>query len=167
MHAAHSLLWIKTLLVGGFAGYLTLFVLNNVMEPGTNSAAVPRMMTMRELKDDPPLGKGVLWRAIDSPLIHRLAYRGVVVVQTAAAVLLWRAAVMLILALAHGYAAGDVDGAIAAANLGMLVFLGLAFAFVLTGLWFMSWVKLGPMEGAHTTMLFLALFGVIAINVGA
>jgi predicted small integral membrane protein len=163
---SESLLWIKALLVGGYATYLTLFVLNNVTDPVTNSGAIEPMMTMRGLKEDPLLGRGVVWRAIDSPFIHRAAYRIVIAIQAVAAVLLWRATVMLVEAGTRGYRASDVHSAVGAANLGMLVFVGLAFAFMLTGLWFMYWVKMGPVEQAHTTLLFIALFGVIIINLG-
>jgi predicted small integral membrane protein len=159
-----TLLWIKTLLVGGLAGYLTLIVLNNVTDPLTNSAAVGRMMTMRELKEDPLLGRGVVWRAIDSGLVHRAAYRLVIVVQVAAAGLLWRALVMLVHAGLDGWAAADARPGIAAANLGLLVLVALALAFILTGLWFSYWVKMAPVQQAHTTLLFLSLLSVIIVN---
>ena len=166
MSQSESLLWLKALLAGGYAAYLTLFVLNNVTDPVTNRGAIEPMMTMRGLKADPPLGQGAVWRAIDSPLIHRTAYRIVIVFQAIAAALLWRATVMLIEAGAGGYHGGDIRSAVAAANLGLFVFVALALAFVLTGLWFVSWVKMGPVEQAHTTLLLIALFGVIVVNLG-
>src|SRR5262249_29342395 len=125
MGPGESLLWIKALLVGGYALYLSLFVWNNVSDPLTNSGAIEPMMTMRGLKEDPLLGRGVVWRAVDSPMIHRLAYGLVIIVQAVAAVLLWRATVMLVHAGATGYARADIRSAIGAANLGLLVFLGL------------------------------------------
>jgi predicted small integral membrane protein len=166
MSPAETLLWIKTLVVGGYAIYLSLFVLNNVTDPVTNSGAIEPMMTMRALKEDPPVGRRVVWRAIDSPRIHRASYVLVILMQAATAILLWRAGVLMVDAIAGGYAAGDIRSAMAAANLGMLVLLALAFAFVLGGLWFVSWVKMGSVEQAHTTLLFIALFGVVVINLG-
>jgi predicted small integral membrane protein len=166
VNPSQSLLWIKALVAGGYALYLTLFVLNNVTDPVTNSGAIEPMMTMRGLKEDPPLGQGVVWRAIDSPSMHKAAYRMVIVVQAVAAVLLWRGTVMLVQAGVGGYGASDVRSAVGAVNLGMLVLVALALAFVLTGLWFVNWVKMGGVEQAHTTLLFIALFGVIVINLG-
>jgi len=86
--------------VGGYALYVSLFVWNNMSDPLTNSGAIEPMMTMRGLKEAPLLGRGVVWRAVDSPL------------------------------------------------------------------WFVYWVKMGPVQQAHTTLLFIALFGVIVVNLG-
>jgi predicted small integral membrane protein len=94
--AADALSVITVLVVLGPAGYLTLFVVNNVTDPGTDTAAIPRMSSMRELRQDPPLGRGVLWRAVDSTSVHRFAYRSVIVAQAVGALVLWCAAVLLI-----------------------------------------------------------------------
>lgn len=167
MSPSESLLWIKVVVVGGYAIYLTLLVLNNVTDPVTNSGAIEPMMTMRALKEDPPLGRGALWRAVDSPLVHKAAYGIVIVIEAVAAALLWRAAIMLGGAGAGGYGEDRVRAAVAAADLGLLVLVGLALAFLLTGLWFVYWVKMGGVEQAHTTLLFIALLGVIVVNLGA
>ena len=146
---------IKVLVVAGLAGYLTLFVLNNVTDRRTNFAAIPRMMTMRELKADPPLGSGVVWRAIDSPAVHRAAYVLVIVVQAVGAVLLWWAALLL----ARGAAGG-----LGMANLGLLVFVALFLGFLLVGLWFSYWVKMGPVQQGHLALLQVGLAAVIVVN---
>jgi predicted small integral membrane protein len=146
------LIAIKVLIVAGLAGYLTLFVVNNLTDPRTNSAAIPRMMTMRDLRADPPLGSGVLWRAIDSPTLHRLAYRVVIAVQAVGAFLLWWGAATL------GWAGLTV------ANLGLLVFIALFLGFLLAGLWFSYWVKMGPVQQGHLTLLLVGLAAVIVVN---
>lgn len=117
MDPSDVLVWIKAVVVAGFAGYLSLFVLNNLTDRGTNSGAIVRMMTMRELREDPDgLGRGVVWRAVDSPAVHRGALYAVVVVQAATAVLLWRAAVLLVGAGVAGAPADTTREAVAAAD---------------------------------------------------
>ncbi|MBP8534620.1 DUF2165 family protein [Streptomyces sp. MK37H] len=165
MDPAHALVWIKAILVGGLAAYLTLFVLNNLTDQDTNSGAVARMMTMRDLKEDPDgLGRGVVWRAVDSPVVHRLAFYAVVLVQTAAAGLLWRATAMFVAAGLDGYGARPVRDAVGAANLGMLPFTGLWLAMLVGGLWFSYWVKMGPIQQTHLTLLITSLLSVLVIN---
>ncbi|GAA5151264.1 hypothetical protein GCM10023321_18010 [Pseudonocardia eucalypti] len=156
------LLWLKVLLVAGLATYLSLFVLNNLTDPGTNSAAVERMMSMRELRDDPPLGRGVLWRAVTAPAVHRAAFALVVVVQAIGAGVLWLAAALLAMAAFQGY---PVAGAIGVANLGLAVLVALCLGFLLTGLWFSYWVKMGPVQQGHTTLLLIGLVSVLTVNI--
>lgn len=156
MSPADTLMWIKTLVVAGLASYLSIFVLNNITDPGTNAAAIPRMMTMRELREDPPLGQGVLWRAIESPAVHRIAYLLVIAVQTVAALVLWCAVILLLFA--------GTGTALAVANLGLAVFVALFLGFVLTGLWFTYWVKMGPVQQGHLTLLLIGLASVLVVN---
>jgi predicted small integral membrane protein len=157
------MLAIKVLVVAGLAGYLTLFVINNVTDARTNSAAIPRMMSMRDLKADPPLGSGVLWRAVDSPTVHRAAYLMVIAVQAVGAILLWWAAALL------GWAAltGATTAGLAVANVGLLVFVALFLGFLLVGLWFSYWVKMGPVQQGHLTLLLVGLASVIVVNLPA
>jgi len=150
------MLGMKVLVVAGLAGYLTLFVINNVTDPRTNAAAIPRMMSMRDLEADPPLGSGVLWRAIDSPAVHRLAYVLVIAVQAVGAILLWWAAGLL--------AWGPLTAGLAVANLGLLVFVALFFGFLLTGLWFSYWIKMGPVQQGHLTLLQVGMAAAIVVN---
>ncbi|GAA0898376.1 DUF2165 family protein [Pseudonocardia zijingensis] len=163
MIAASPLWGTKMLIVAGLAGYLSLFVLNNLTDPRTNSAAIPRMMTMRELKADPPLGGGVLWRAIDSPAVHRVAYGLVVAVQAIGAVLLWWGAVLL----GWTAATGGATIGLTVANLGLLVFVALFLGFLLVGVWFSYWVKMGPVQQGHLTLLLVGLAAVVVVNLPA
>lgn len=165
MDPAHVLLWVKVILVGGLAAYLSVFVLNNLTDQTTNSGAIGRMMTMRELKEDPARpGRGVLWRAVDSPVVHRLAFYAVILVQTVTSVLLWRAAVLLVSAGAGGYRSDPIRDAVAAADLGMLPLTGLWLSMIVIGLWFSYWIKLGPVQQTHLTLLMTSLLGVLVIN---
>ncbi|WP_028932355.1 DUF2165 family protein [Pseudonocardia spinosispora] len=163
MNPADTLMWIKTLVVAGLATYLSIFVLNNITDPGTNSAAIPRMMTMRELREDPPLGQGVLWRAIESPAVHRVAYLLVIAVQAVTALVLWYAVILLVSALFTG----GTGIALAVANLGLALFVALFLGFVLTGLWFTYWVKMGPVQQSHLTLLLVGLASVVVVNLAS
>lgn len=166
MEPTHVLLWLKALLVGGLASYLSVFVLNNLTDPRTNSAAVERMLSMRELRADPDLGNGVLWRAIESPVLHRLAYAGVIVAQLVAACLMWWAAAAIVASGLAGFHPDAVSHALALSDLGLLVFVALWLGMVVVGNWFSYWVKMGPVQQGHLTLLLLGIGTAILVNLG-
>jgi predicted small integral membrane protein len=159
-----ALTWGKAVVVAGFAAYLALFVINNLIDPATNSAAVGRMMSMRELRDDPPWGQGVLWRAVDSPAVHKIAYRLVIAAQALTSVVLWWATVMFVRAAITGYQPGALRSAVALADLGLCLFIGIWLSFILTGLWFSYWVNMGPIQQGHLTLLLISIAGTVLVN---
>jgi hypothetical protein len=54
--------------------------------------------------------------------------------------------------------------ALTVANLGLAVFLAIFLGFLLTGLWFSYWVKMGPVQQGHLTLLLIGLAAVIVVN---
>ncbi|MGA8113132.1 MAG: DUF2165 family protein [Actinocatenispora sp.] len=166
MSPTEVMLWLKVLLVAGLAAYLSVFVLNNLTDPKTNSAAVGRMLSMRELRADRELGNGVVWRAVESQAVHRLAYYAVILIQAGAAVLLWWAAVLLASAGFGDFQPDATSHAVALADLGLLVFVALWLGVVVIGTWFSYWVKMGPVQQGHMTLLLLGVGSVIVVNLG-
>lgn len=112
-------LWqMKALVVAGLAGWLSLAVLNNMVDFGTNRFLLSNVTSMRELKADPTLGRGLIGRAVEGDGYPALILRVVIVVQIVIALLLWRAAW-------HFAVGADARLAIGAANLGFAGFLAL------------------------------------------
>ena len=124
-------------------------------------------MSMRELRDDPELGKGVTWRAVDSSAVHRVAYCAVILTQAAAAVLLWWSTVVLAGVGFGGFHPTALSHAIAVADLGLLVFVALWLGVVVIVTWFSYWVKMGPVQQGHMTLLLLGVGSVVVVNLSA
>lgn len=152
---------LKLVLVAGLALWLTIIVLNNVTDRGTNVRLIGRMMGMDEIKEDPLMGNGLQWRAIKSVVVHRLALCAVVVLQVVAVALLWRAA-YLFLATTLGF--GSVAAAVSAANLALVPFVALWFFFLCGGLWFGYWMKMGPVQQVHLTLLVVSMLATLVVN---
>lgn len=164
MDPQHVLVWVKAMLDAGLAGLLSVFVVNNVTDPGTNAPAVGRMLSMRELRADPVAGRGVRWRAIDSAWVHRVAYLLVVLAQAGSAVVLWWATALFVTAGAEGYHTGAVSDALAVADLGLGLFIAMWLAIVVIGTWFTYWVKMGRVMQGHMTMLIVGLASAAFLN---
>lgn len=65
-----------------------------------------------------------------------------------------------------GYPSSRARGAIGVTDLGLAAFVALWLGFILTGLWFSYWVKMGPVQQGHMTLLLVALAGVVVVNLG-
>jgi hypothetical protein len=57
-----------------------------------------------------------------------------------------------------------LDLAIARANGALGAFLGLWLFFLCGGLWFGYWMKMGPVQQVHLTLMVIALLAVLVVN---
>lgn len=161
------LIWVKVLIAAALAAFVAVLAVNNIRDPGTNFVAVHRMFSMRELRDDPQVGNGVTWRAIDSPLVHRAAYVAVIIVQAVAAATLGWAAVLLAGAGLAGQGMGHgMAHAVAMGDLGLLIFSALWLGMFVVGTWFAYWVKMGPVQQGHLNLLLVGLGSLLVMNIG-
>lgn len=154
-----SFILVRTLLVFGLAVWLTLILINNLTDPGTNVYLIGQMISMTALKLDGVMGRGLLWRALESPALAKILLNGVVIVQFFTVLLLWRAAIHWVRVLRARPAR-----AIAATNQALAAFLGLWFLFLCGGLWFGYWMKMGPVQQVHMTLVIISLLSLIAVN---
>lgn len=130
-------------LVGCNALYILLVSFGNITDFGTNYAFVQHVLSMDTTNFGDPAGQDldprVMWRAITDPTIWMIAYIGVIIWESIAAIVLVAALVCWIVAFAkrqHGY-----DTAKALSTIGLLMIVALFFAGFITvgGEWFNMW----------------------------
>lgn len=138
----------------GISLWLCIAALNNVRAFSGSVNAVGATLSMVPLKLSPAIETPLLSRAVDSPLIHRLALLLVLGLQAFAAVT----------ALIGSYAlliAGNLAMAQPWLNLALSAFAGFLFAMHLGGLWFGYWIRQEGLQLTHIALLiwvFLAFF---------
>jgi Predicted small integral membrane protein len=125
----------KLLLVAAVALYHTLVVLNNTTEYASNQQFVRHVMSMDSTFPE----NHAMWRAVDSPVMHKAFYVGIIAWEAATMLLCWWGAVELARALRGRAAVFEAAkrSAIAGLTLSMLMWL-LAFLGI-GGEWFLMW----------------------------
>jgi uncharacterized membrane protein len=137
-------------------------VANNFVDPGSNRALVIGMMTMSELRADPMLGNGLEGRAW--PARQAAAtLTGVMAFQAVLALMFWRAALLMAFTLFRPEAEAAIKSA-RAANQALIGLLVLIFAFLTGGMWFGYWMKMGPVQAVHLSLLMIALLALLLVN---
>jgi predicted small integral membrane protein len=151
-------LWqLKTLVVAGLAAWLSLAVFNNIVDFGTNLFLLSNVTSMRELKADPNLGKGIIGRAVADDRYPALLLRIIITLQIGTALLLWRGAWHLAFAVDPAFAKG-------AANLGLAAFAALWFWFLIDGLYYGYWMKLPQVQQVHLALVIISIGSIILVN---
>lgn len=149
----------KAIVFGGLGSWLLLAALNNLMDANTNITLLSRMMRMDAIREDGTLGQGLLVRAIKNDAYIPLLLRVVALTQLSIATTL----ILVALAMA---AAGvqlvtvDYVWLTDMATLSVSAFLSLWFFFLIGGLWFGYWIKMGSVQIVHFTML---MFGFLLL----
>ena len=143
------------LLVGLFA---LLVGVDNVVDYGTNYAFVDHVMTMDTVFPNSTLK----WRAIMSPLLHQLAYAGIIAAEVVTGVLcilgatlLWRA---------RGAASRTFNASKGVAVAGLTCGFALWFFGFLTvgGEWFQMWQS-PTWNGQEAAFRFVASIGIVLV----
>lgn len=146
----------KSVLMLGLAGWMTIAVLNNVTDPGTNRFHLGMMFEMTLLADEPDgLGQNLRWRAFPRAITPAVLW-GVVAVQIAVAAYLWKAALGCSAAALQGrdrLSAGTRRAAVRA----LTCFMALWLCFMIGGFWFGYWIKQGAIQQVHMTLLILSV----------
>ncbi len=125
----------KLLLLAGIALFYSLVVFNNVTDFDSNYQFVRHVLMM----DSTFPGNHGLWRALQSPAVHRTFYVGIITWEFVTAILLWWAVAKLIRALrgSSDFFNAGKRVAIMALTLSMLMWL---VAFLTVGAeWFLMW----------------------------
>lgn len=121
--------------------YIFLVALGNVTDYGTNFAFVQHVLSMDTTNFGGKPGEGldpdVMWRAITSPVIWNIAYIGVIVWESATAIVLITAVVFFVRGyLGHGFAPARRWSSI---GLVMIVLLFVGGFITIGGEWFQMW----------------------------
>ncbi|WP_085123939.1 DUF2165 family protein [Tistlia consotensis] len=77
--------WAALLVLGGIALHMTLAVLGNITDYGTNWQFVQHVLSMDTTFKSPAL----MWRAVTDPTLQSLAYLAIIAAELLAAALLW------------------------------------------------------------------------------
>lgn len=130
------------MLVACNALYIFLVALGNITDYDTNFAFVQHVLAMdtTNFGGDPGVGldPDIIWRAITDPVLWNVAYVGVIVWESVAAIVLVIAVVVWVRSFATR---GSFDAARAASSVGLLMIVALFFAGFITvgGEWFNMW----------------------------
>ncbi|MGW5877691.1 DUF2165 family protein [Nocardiopsis terrae] len=150
----------QLLVLVGMAAWLTLIMINNITDSGTNIHLIGRVLTMEDMVGNPHQGQGLLGRALSGDLAAPALY-GVIAYQAVSSALLWwAAAAHLLLALGRG----DGTRATRLGNVALSALAGLALMFLVGGLWFGYWITFGPVQQVHFTLLLVAVGGLVLVN---
>lgn len=129
----------KIILMAGLSSYLTIAVINNIVDKGTNRFLLKQMFSMLLLENDPVFGKGLTSRAIHSERMSVLLLYLISTIQIIISGGLWYGAIQLTMAFLHY--ANHLSYAINCCTLALSCFMALWFFFWCGGLWFGYWIK--------------------------
>jgi predicted small integral membrane protein len=125
----------KAVLVFAIALFYSILVLNNITDYGSNYEFVRHVLMM----DSTFPGNNVMWRAVNSPLVHTVFYIGIIAWESVTMLLCWWAGVRLLKSYRAERAqfAAALDVAVIALTTSLLMWL-VAFLDV-GGEWFLMW----------------------------
>ena len=141
-HTLGSLPFVVAVLVACNALYIFLVALGNITDYDTNYAFVQHVLSMDTTNFGAPEGTGldpdVMWRSIKDPVIWNIGYIGIIVWESAAAIILIAALVYWVRSFVTR---GVFDTAKTLSSIGLLMIVVLFFAgFIdIGGEWFSMW----------------------------
>lgn len=131
---------VAAVLVGLNGLYILLVAFGNITDFGTNQAFVQHVLAMDTTNFGAPAGEDldpdVMWRAITDPVLQNLGYLGVIVWESATAIVLIAAVVFWIRERHRGY---RVARALSTIGLLMLLVLFMGGFITIGGEWFQMW----------------------------
>ncbi|KAB2758405.1 DUF2165 family protein [Brucella anthropi] len=149
----------KSVLMLGIAGWMTIAVLNNATDPGTNRFHLGMMFEMALLSEEPNgLGQNLRWRALPAAITATVLWV-VVAVQAAVTAYLWKAA-WACAAAALRSPDPLPDAARKTAVRALTCFMALWLCFMIGGFWFGYWIKQGAIQQVHMTLLILSVLSI-------
>lgn len=154
----------KIVLMLGLSFYLTIAVINNIVDKGTNKFLLKQMFSMLLLENDPVLGKGLISRTIHSEKIPALLLYFISTIQVVISGALWYGAIQLIIAFLHHTT--HLSYAIHCCTLALSCFMALWFFFWCGGLWFGYWIKTGQVQEVHMKLVIISILSLLFINFG-
>lgn len=149
-------------ITAGLALWMSIAVLNNLYDPGTNHFHLGTMLSMELVRAEELLGSGLVWRSWPAEWVPRLLY-GVVSCQLSIACLLWRA----VLAYVHTWLRPDLRRLKVARDRAMIAlacFVLLWLGFICGGLWFGYWIKQGAIQSVHLALIVIGIGSIVLVQ---
>lgn len=153
----------RLVVVMGLAVWLSIAVINNLTDPGTNRLLLGHTISMDLIHTEDILGAGLIWRAWPAQWSTALLYLVVSIQITCSAFLWWAGlsytkALLLndphLLALARNRA-----------FLALSLFVLLWMFFICGGLWFAYWLKQGAIQAVHMTLILIGIGALLFVEV--
>lgn len=146
----------EVILLGGFSTWLTIAVINNIIDRKTNIVLLSGMASMKLVKEDSLLGNGLQGRAVNNPGIAEHVLTGVIISQLIIVVLMWCGTSLHVYELAGGAGLAGVSG-LSIAITGIVASIALWFFFLCGGLYFGYWIKTPQIQHTHLAVLIVSL----------
>lgn len=125
---------IKILLVGLASMYATLATFNNITDYGSNFQFVQHVLSM----DTTFPGNNSMWRAIESPIVHHIAYLLIIATEATIAILGWFAVAAMWRAKSNP-GRFDASKRLAVYTLTLGIALWFGGFIIIGGEWFLMW----------------------------
>lgn len=154
---------VRTILITGIAVWMSIIMINNISDPGTQIFLLSKMYSMDLFKNDLMMGQGLLSRAIDWPPMSVITLLIVVIYEITSVILLWRAAISYVFALKSSDKGAELN-ALKRANIALSCLLFLWLFFMCGGLFFGYWLKMGSVQTVHVHLLIVTLIAFIFMN---
>ena len=145
----------------GLAFYLSIAVINNILDKKTNRHFLKQMFSMRLLKEDQELGQGLLKRAICEKKAN-ITLNMIIYLQVIIALLLWFGASQLAWTFLNHPSYLNVAKNVC--NIAITMFMVLWFFFWCGGLWLGYWIKSPQIQEVHMKLIMLSISELIFIN---
>lgn len=159
-----SLLLIKAVLLSGFALWLAIVVLNNVVAFRNSVFSIGLLMRMQLFDHEPAIRTPLLSRRVNNALWHRSVFSFVLLLEVATMLLLAGAALMFFGTLL-GISSGPA--AVIWANLAFAAFIALSLVMLLGGAWFAYYIRQDTLQVTHFILIGLGVAGTLLVNIPA
>lgn len=156
-----------TVMVGINALYMLLVAFGNITDYGTNFDFVSHVLSMDTTNLGAPAGEGldpdVMWRAIEADWVHHLAYVGVIIWESAAAIVLLCS--LWAWLRASRTRSFDLARRLGTIGLAMVLVLFMGGFIAIGGEWFQMWrsTSWNGLEPAFRNSV-LAAFGIVLMH---
>ena len=150
----------KCVLVLGVAFFCTLVVFNNLTDYDSNFQFVRHVLQM----DSTFPGNKGMWRAVNSPMLHHLAYNIVILWETLTAVTAWWGAIRLLRARSGTASAFHLAKAQSVAALTMGMVLWFVGFIAVGGEWYLMWQS-KTWNGQDAAFRLVVVLGIVMLYV--
>jgi predicted small integral membrane protein len=148
----------KVLLLAGVALFYTLVVFNNLTDFDSNYQFVRHTLSM----DTTVPNNRVMWRAIDSHVIHLVFYLSIIAWEIATTVLLWWGVAQLVRALRLPASAFNAAKGVPLAALTLSLLMWLVAFLSVGGEWFLMWQS-PTWNGQQAAFRMFAVVGLVLL----
>jgi len=150
----------KIALVFGVSIYYSLVVLNNLTDYDSNHQFVRHTLMM----DTTFPGNHLMWRAIDSPMLHTAFYVSIIAWETLTMALCWWGGFRLLKARRGTAAEFERAKSVAAAGLTLSLLMWLVAFLAVGGEWFLMWQS-KSWNGQEAAFRMFAVVGIVLLLV--